>query len=136
MAVVERYVSTCAGSSQRAICRVNILGGGVLPPAISLATTELSAAARWKSVDASEYRRAGSPSMHQGAPLRVLELVDEALARWSPAAAACIDVASSGELFGIVEANCINAARLYAADAEVVLSPISEHARSAVQVGP
>lgn len=87
-------------------------------------------------VDASEYRRAGRPSMHRGAPPRVLDLVDEALARWSPAAATCIDVASSGEQFGIVEANCINAARLYAADADVVLSALSAHARSAVPVGP
>jgi hypothetical protein len=82
-------------------------------------------------VEASEYRRAGSPSLHRGAPPRVLDLVDEALARWSPAVATCIDVASSGEHFGIVEANCINAARLYAADADVVVSAISEHARSA-----
>lgn len=81
-------------------------------------------------VDASEYRRAGSPSFHRGAPPRVLDLLDEALARWSPAAVTCIDVASSGDRFGIVEANCFNAARFYAADAEAVLAAVAACVRS------
>ena len=83
-------------------------------------------------VDASEYRRAGSPSLHRGAPPRVLDLVDEALAGWSPAPVTCIDVASSGGHFGIVEANCFNAARFYAADAETVLAAVAAHVRSHV----
>jgi hypothetical protein len=81
-------------------------------------------------VDASEYRRAGSPSFHRGAPARVLDLVDAALARWSPAPVTCIDVASSGGHFGIVEANCFNAARFYAADAGTVLAAVAAHVRS------
>jgi len=81
-------------------------------------------------VDASEYRRAGNPSLHRGAPPRVLDLVDEALARWSPATATCIDVASSGDRFGIVEANCFNAARFYAADAETVLAAVAASVRA------
>ena len=80
-------------------------------------------------VDASEYRRAGSPSFHRGAPPRVLDLVDEALARWSPSAVTCIDVASSGGHFGIVEANCFNAARVYAADARTVLAAVAAEVR-------
>ncbi|HEY4056213.1 MAG TPA: ATP-grasp domain-containing protein [Kofleriaceae bacterium] len=81
-------------------------------------------------VDASEYRRAGSPSLHRGAPPRVLDLVDAALARWSPAPVTCIDVASSGDHFGIVEANCFNAARFYAADTATVLAAVAAHERS------
>jgi hypothetical protein len=81
-------------------------------------------------VDASEYRRAGRPSLHRGAPPRVLDLVDAALVRWSPSAVTCIDVASSGDGFGIVEANCFNAARLYAADPMTVLAAAASHARS------
>jgi hypothetical protein len=81
-------------------------------------------------VDASEYRRAGSPSFHRWAPPRVLDLVDAALARWSPAPVTCIDVASSGGHFGIVEANCFNAARFYAADAGTVLAAVAAYARS------
>jgi len=54
-------------------------------------------------IDASEYRRAGSPSFHRGAPPRVLDLVEAALAQWSPSDVTCIDVASSGGHFGIVE---------------------------------
>lgn len=80
-------------------------------------------------VDASEYRRAGSASFHRGAPPRVLDLVDAALARWAPAPVTCIDVASNGDHFGIVEANCFNASRFYAADAAAVLAAVAGHAR-------
>lgn len=82
-------------------------------------------------VDASEYRRAGSPSFHRGAPPRVLDLVDAALAKWSPARVTCIDVASSDGHFGIVEANCFNAARFYAADAPTVLAAVARDIRTA-----
>ena len=78
-------------------------------------------------VDASEYRRAGRPSLHRGAPPRVLDLVEAALALWSPAPVTCIDVASSGDHFGIVEANCFNAARFYAADTKTVLAAVAAH---------
>ncbi len=81
-------------------------------------------------IDSSEYRRAGSPSFHRGAPPRVLDLVEAALAQWSPAPVTCIDVASSGAHFGIVEANCFNAARFYAADAATVLAAVASHVRS------
>lgn len=77
-------------------------------------------------VDASEYRRAGQPSLHRGAPPRVLDLVEAAAARWLPAQVTCIDIASSGDRFGIVEANCFSAARFYAADAETILRAVHE----------
>ncbi|HLL23077.1 MAG TPA: ATP-grasp domain-containing protein [Kofleriaceae bacterium] len=81
-------------------------------------------------VDASEYRRAGRPSFHRGAPPRVLDLVDAAIARWSPAPVTCVDVASSGAHFGIVEVNCFNAARFYAADPGTVLAAVAAHVRT------
>ena len=64
-------------------------------------------------VDASEYRRAGRPSLFRGAPPRAIDLAERAAARWVPAAVTCIDVASSGDHFGVVEANCFNASRFY-----------------------
>lgn len=75
-------------------------------------------------VDASEYRRAGSPSLFRGAPPRALELAEAAVARWRPSSVFCLDVASSGDHFGVVEVNCLNAARFYAADARVVLAAV------------
>jgi hypothetical protein len=75
-------------------------------------------------VDGSEYRRAGRPSMFRGVPPAVVDLVEAAAARWRPAEVVCIDVASSGARFGIVEANCFNAARLYAADPVTVLGAV------------
>lgn len=80
-------------------------------------------------VDSSEYRRGGRPSLHRGAPPRVLELVEAAIARWVPAAVTCIDVASSGDRFGVVEANCFSAARFYAADAVTVLGAVASSNR-------
>lgn len=81
-------------------------------------------------VDASEYRRAGRAAFHRGAPPRVIDLVEAAAARWVPAPVTCIDVAASGDRFGIVEANCFNAARLYAADARTVLAAVAAFARA------
>lgn len=80
-------------------------------------------------VDASEYRRAGRPSIHRGAPQRAIELVERAIERWLPAPVTCIDVASSGDRFGIVEANCFNASRFYAADIRTVLAAVAAHVR-------
>lgn len=51
--------------------------------------------------------------------------VEAAAARWVPAEVVCIDVASSGARFGTVEANCFNAARLYATDPVVVLAAVA-----------
>lgn len=78
-------------------------------------------------VDGSEYRRAGQPSMHAGVPARVAALAEQAAARWVPAPVVCIDVASSGDRLGVVEANCFNASRFYAADPGVVLARVAAH---------
>jgi ATP-grasp domain, R2K clade family 3 len=81
-------------------------------------------------VGGSEYRRAGRPSLYPGVPPRVGELAEQAAARWLPAAVTCIDVASSGDRFGIVEANCFNASRFYAAGARCVLERVAAHCRA------
>jgi len=81
-------------------------------------------------IGGSEYRRAGQPSLHAGVPPRVVDLAEHAAARWMPARVACIDVASSGDSFGIIEANCFNASRFYAADTMHVLERVSAHCRS------
>lgn len=80
-----------------------------------------------KIVDGSEYRRAGRRSVYRGVPPAVADLVELAAARWTPAEVVCIDAASSGPRFGIVEANCFSAAGLYAADPVTVLGSIAEH---------
>lgn len=81
-------------------------------------------------VAGSEYRRAGRPSLYGGVPPRVAELVAEAARGWLPAPVVCIDVASSGDHVGILEANCFNAARFYAADLAEILRCVSAHCRA------
>ncbi|MBA3465029.1 MAG: ATP-grasp domain-containing protein [Deltaproteobacteria bacterium] len=78
-------------------------------------------------VDSSEYRRAGRPSLHRSAPPRAIELAHIAAERWLPAEVTCIDIASSGAYFGVVEANCFNASRFYAADPATVLAAVAAH---------
>jgi ATP-grasp domain, R2K clade family 3 len=77
-------------------------------------------------VDGSEYRRNGQPSFSRGVPQRAIELVETATKRWLPAPVVCIDVARSGDRFGIVEANCFNASRFYAADIANVVGRVTE----------
>lgn len=84
-------------------------------------------------IDSSEYRRAGRPSLYRGAPPRALELAEQAAARWVPSEVTCIDIASSGDHFGIVEANCFNAARFYACDPATVLAAVARHVRSSFE---
>lgn len=88
-----------------------------------------------RMIDSSEYRRAGRPSLHRGAPPRALELAERAAARWMPSDVTCIDIASSGDDFGIVEANCFNAARFYACDPATVIAGVTRHVRSSVERG-
>jgi hypothetical protein len=84
-------------------------------------------------IDSSEYRRAGRPSVYRGAPPRVLELAERAAARWVPSDVTCIDIASSGDHFGVVEANCFNAARFYACDPATVVAGVTRHVRSSFE---
>jgi len=76
-------------------------------------------------VGCSEYRRWGRPSI-DGAVSRVaIDLAADLATRWSPADVYCLDLASSGDRIGIVEANCFNASRFYAAVVERVLRAVN-----------
>lgn len=75
----------------------------------------------------SEYRRAGFASAYPGVPARVQDLVEQAARLWTPAPVVCIDIASKGNHFGIVEANCVNASRFYAANTKRVVEAISSY---------
>ena len=80
-------------------------------------------------VDSSEYRRAGRPSQHRGAPPRVVDLAEQAAAHWMPAPVTCIDIGSSGDRFGVIEANCFNASRFYGVDTRGVLERVAAYVR-------
>jgi hypothetical protein len=75
-------------------------------------------------VAASEYRRNGQPSIHGFVPNQAVDLAIEADRAWRPAAAYAIDVARSGDSFGIVEANCITAAGHYAANGRAIVEAL------------
>jgi ATP-grasp domain, R2K clade family 3 len=77
-------------------------------------------------VDGSEYRRNGKPSFSPGVPQRAVELVEVAAMQWLPAPVVCIDVARTGDRFGIVEANCFNASRFYAADIPNIVGRVTK----------
>jgi ATP-grasp domain, R2K clade family 3 len=81
-------------------------------------------------VDSSEYRRAGRRSLYRTAPPRAIELAERAAAAWVPAQVTCIDIASSGDHFGVVEANCFNASGFYAADPATVVAAVAAYVRS------
>jgi hypothetical protein len=58
--------------------------------------------------------------------------LDELDLAWcaAPLVPTCIDVASSADRFGVLEANCFNASRFYAADTATVLARVSAHVRA------
>lgn len=82
-------------------------------------------------VSGSEYRRGGRQSLQTGVPPHVVEVAEEAAARWVPASVICIDVAAGAGRLGIVEANCFNASHFYAADTALVFSRVTAHCRAA-----
>jgi hypothetical protein len=57
-------------------------------------------------------------------PNEAVDLAIEADRFWRPAEAYAIDVARSGERFGIVEANCITAAPHYAANGRALVEAL------------
>jgi hypothetical protein len=75
-------------------------------------------------VAASEYRRNGQTSLQGFVPNEAVDLAIEADRTWRPAQAYAIDVARSGERLGIVEANCITAARHYAANGRAIVAAL------------
>ena len=76
-------------------------------------------------VGCSEYRRWGRPSIDGTVPRVAIDLAADLAIRWSPADVYCLDLASSGDRIGVVEANCFNASRLYAAVVERVLRAVN-----------
>jgi hypothetical protein len=64
-------------------------------------------------VAASQYRKNGSAALDGFIPNQVIDLAIEADTRWRPKEAYVLDIAKSGSRYGIIEANCITAARYY-----------------------
>src|ERR1700722_7676746 len=78
-----------------------------------------------EGVAASEYRRGGKPALDGFVPNDVVDLALEADRLWRPTDSYVIDIARSGSRVGIVEANCITAARHYAADTRALVAALS-----------
>jgi hypothetical protein len=76
-------------------------------------------------VGCSEYKRWGRPSIDSIVPHVAIELAAELASRWSPSDVYCLDLAASGDRIGVVEANCFNASRFYAAVVERVLRAVN-----------
>jgi hypothetical protein len=106
---------------------------GLLQPETPVVVAEpVRVDAEWRTfivggevVAASSYRRDGVGDINLHVPHTVIDMAFEAAARWMPADVFCLDIALSGERYGIVEANCFNASRFYGADAAAVLSAVS-----------
>ena len=78
-----------------------------------------------KIVGCSEYRRWGRLSIDGAVPRIAIDLAADLASRWSPADVFCLDLASSCNRIGVVEANCFNACRFYAAVVERVLRAVN-----------
>jgi hypothetical protein len=76
-------------------------------------------------VAASSYRHNGIGNIDLHVPHCAIDLAFKAAELWMPADVFCLDIAVSGERYGIVEANCFNASRFYGADARVILDSVS-----------
>lgn len=75
-------------------------------------------------VAASQYRLGGKPASDGFVPSQVIDLALQANALWQPREAYVIDIAKSGTRFGVIEVNCITAARFYSADARAVVAAL------------
>jgi ATP-grasp domain, R2K clade family 3 len=78
-------------------------------------------------VGASEYRRNGKSSTTGFVPNDVIDLAIKADRAWHPADCYVMDIARSGNRFGIVEANCIMAARFYGANIRTIVQALCQH---------
>ena len=78
-------------------------------------------------VGCSEYRRWGLISTQGSVPHAAIELAAELASRWSPADVYCIDLAATAGRIGVVEANCFNASRLYAAVTSRVVCAVNAY---------
>ena len=112
--------------------------GAALAPSVEVVIARpLEVLAEWRLfivdgeiVAGSEYRRWGRPSFDGTIPNAAIELAAAAASRWSPAGVYCLDLATTGDRIGIVEANCFNASRFYAADGDRILKTVNLYVAS------
>ena len=78
-----------------------------------------------KIVAASSYRVAGFPNMEGSIPQAAIELAEAAAEIWCPDDVFCLDIGFNGARYGIIEANCFNASRLYQADPISVIEAVN-----------
>jgi hypothetical protein len=69
------------------------------------------------------YRPSGDPYL----PRELIVFAEEAAARWAPASVFVLDVVRVEGAWKIVECNCFNGSRFYAADVERLVRAVSEH---------
>lgn len=74
-------------------------------------------------VTGSMYRPSADPDV----PRDVVAFAEEAAARWAPASVFVMDVARVDRAWKIIECNCFNGSRFYAADVEELVLAVSEH---------
>ena len=79
-----------------------------------------------KIVGASSYRILGSANIEGIVPFEATEVAENAISKWTPDDVFCLDVGFDGSRYGIVEANCFNAARYYGANVIHILKAICE----------
>lgn len=110
-----------------------VISRGLVKPETSVVIAPLMEIdAEWRTfvvggevVAASSYRRNGVADINLHVPHGVIDLAFEAAEQWAPADVFCLDIAMSGDRYGIVEANCFNASRFYGADATSILSAVT-----------
>ena len=105
----------------------------VLPTTAVMVASPCTIEAEWRFfivdreiVGCSEYRRWGRPSIDGAVPQVAIDLAAELACRWLPADVYCLDLAASGDRIGVVEANCFNPSRFYAAVVERVLRAVNK----------
>jgi len=81
-------------------------------------------------VGCSEYRQWGRVSTEGSVPYAVMDLAAQSASRWWPADVYCLDLASTGDRIGIVEANCFNASRFYGSVIDRILRGVNTYVLS------
>ena len=67
-------------------------------------------------VESSSYRVMGQPNIQGIVPDEATKLANQVIHRWGPSDVYCLDIGVSNGTFGVIEANCFNASRLYGAN--------------------
>ncbi|WGS51296.1 ATP-grasp domain-containing protein [Paraburkholderia sp. D15] len=79
-------------------------------------------------VACSAYRRGGQPAIDDHVPYAAIEMAISLAEQWSPADVFCLDLGACEGRFGVIEANCFNASRFYAANGVRILQAVSDYA--------